>query len=670
MWLNDKHVRQVTHGMRFCIRETSSENICTLRLRSEIVQWLERPLVSDINDADVIIDIDSKNSGSKGEFTIRTEHDRIVIDGHDAAGALYGFYTMLRRLSLGQQIAQFHSQPKQPIRMIDHWDQIDGSVERGYAGESIFFGRLGSNEHADIGVFPPRDTSNPFRGDIDRIIQYARFLASIGINAVALNNVNVRGDATRLILHPFLDRVKEIADIFSSFGVSTFLSVNYAAPKLLGGLGTSDPLADDVRSWWKQIADEVYKTIPAFGGFLVKADSEGEPGPMQYGRTHADGANMLADAVAPHGGTVIWRAFVYNSNQDWRDRTIDRAKAAYDNFISLDGQFDPGVVLQVKFGPIDFQTREPLTPLFGAMKHTNMLMEFEITAEYLGHQIDVNYVLPQWLEMINTRTDLENPDSEVKKTLGTNAIDGSRVGYAAVVNVGMDDNWTGNTLAQANLYGYGRMCWDDEVGSDEICREWIAQTFPELGDEDRERVFAIMTTSNATYEDYTAPLGVGFMVCKSRGHYGPGINDYEYDRWGTYHYADRNGVGVDRTMATGTGYVAQYSDSVAQMYEHLESIPDNLLLFFHHVPYTYRLHDGRTVIQHIYDTHFDGADAVARYIQLWDELRGKVPQNVFENVSRRLRLQLSNAIEWRDQINTYFYRMSGIGDERGRTIVP
>lgn len=669
MWLNPSLIAKAVAGRTFGLDMGDvGEDAVSLRLRSEILEFLHSPIV-DSTEASVRLTTDCRDLESGEAFRITESDERTTIEGNTSIALMYGLYAWLRGIITGMKAfdSPVVEHPSQALRMIDHWDQIDGSVERGYAGESIFFGRAGSNEHFEFVQFPERDESDAFRGDIERVIQYARFCASIGINAVALNNVNVRGLATWLVVHPLLDRVAFIAKIFSSFGIRTFLAVNFAAPKKIGGLDTSDPLDPQVREWWKRTVDDIYCVIADFGGFLVKADSEGEPGPYQYGRTHADGANMLAEALAPHNGVVIWRTFVYNSQTDWRDRSLDRARAAYDNFHELDGKFADNAILQIKFGPIDFQTREPLNPLIGGMAHTNVMIEFEMTAEYLGHQIDVNYVLPQWLGMIHTCTGTRGARAEAASYICSNAANMQNTGFAAVSNVGMDENWTGNTLSQANFYGYGRMCWDNGLDAATIADEWLALSFPQLDGAALSGVRDLLLTSNRTYEKYTAPLGVGFMV--QRGdHYGPGINDYEYDRWGTYHYADRNGVGVDRTVATGTGYTAQYAPETAVVYEQLDTCPDELLLFFHHVPYTHMLHSGVTVIQHIYDTHFAGAAKVDEYIMAWDAARGKVPESDWHNVAERLQRQKANAIAWRDQVNTYFHRMSGVDDAENRAI--
>jgi alpha-glucuronidase len=401
----------------------------------------------------------------------------------------------------------------------------------------------------------------------------------------------------------------------------------------------------------------VYAAIPDFGGFVVKADSEGQPGPFRYGRDHADGANMLADALAPHGGVVHWRAFVYNHRQDWRDRSTDRARAAHDHFAPLDGRFHDNVVLQVKYGPLDFQAREPVSPVIGAVPHTALAVELQVTQEYTGQQKHVCYLGPQWSEILR----FVFADRDVA------AIAAAGDGIVAVSNVGGDPFWTGHPFAQANLYAFGRLAWDPTLDPAAILDEWIALTFDDDGL--REPLHAILDGSWRTYERYTAPLGVCFMV-RPHFHYGPDVDGYEYSPWGTYHFADRDGVGVDRTRATGTGFTGQYPKPWSDVYESLDTCPDELLLFFHHVPYGHVLHSGTTVIQHIYDTHFAGVEEVEAMRERWRAVPvgGLVSEALHARVGDLLDEQVRSAGEWRDQVNTYFYRKSGVPDAHGRTI--
>ena len=582
-------------------------------------------------------------------YVIKDMNDALYVVGQDDKGVLYGMFHLLRLV--GQDVAltdiEIIENPYNKIRMLNHWDNMDesdfmGSVERGYAGNSIFF------ENCAI----VKDKS--------RIKDYARLLASIGINSVSINNVNVHALESKLITKEFLPEVSKIADVFRKYGVTLFLSINYASPITLAEMDTSDPLDEDVRAWWKKQLAEVYDFIPDFGGVVVKADSEGRPGPFTYGRTHADGANMLAEALAPYGGIVFWRCFVYNHQQDWRDRKTDRARAAYDHFMPLDGTFLDNVVLQIKNGPIDFQVREPLSPLFGAMRQTNQILEFQVTQEYLGHSKDVCFLIPQWKEYLNFDTYALGEGSTIDKIANGSLYGHQNSGIVAVANIGNDMNWTGHKLAQANFYGYGRLIWNPHLTAEEIATEWIQLTF-ENDAKVLEVIKSILLDSWPTYEKYAAPLSVGFMV-QPHLHYGVNIDGYEYSRWGTYHFADCHGVGVDRTRSTGTGYTGQYFEPNADLYENIATCPDELLLFFHFAPYTHVLQNGKTLIQHIYDTHFEGVADVESFIKKWDELEGLIDAESFTNVQGRLKQQLENAKEWRDQINTYFYRKSGITD--------
>jgi alpha-glucuronidase len=467
--------------------------------------------------------------------------------------------------------------------------------------------------------------------------------------------------------------VARIAAVLRPWGIRVHLSVSFAAPLVLAGLPTADPLDPEVQAWWARAAERVHSEIPDFGGYVVKADSEGQPGPFAYGRDHADGANMLARTLEPFGGTVHWRAFVYNHRQDWRDRSTDRARAAYDHFAPLDGCFDDNVVVQVKHGPIDFQVREPVSPVIAAMPRTRLALELQVTQEYTGQQRHVCYLGPAWSEILTFG--LRGADGPtVSDVVGGRGADagggaGRAGGIAAVSNVGDDPFWTGHPLAQANLYAFGRLAWQPELAATDVLDEWIGLTFPGAAPEVRAGLHAIMDGSWRTYEDYTAPLGIGFMV-RPGHHYGPDVDGYEYTPGGTAPFAARDGIGVDRSAATGTGYAAQYPKPWAEVYESTATCPDELLLFFHHVSYDHVLHSGSTVMQHIYDTHFRGADEVERMVGVWQGLAGAVPEEVFARVEERLAEQLVSAREWRDQLCTYFLRKSGVPDAHGRPIHP
>ncbi len=577
---------------------------------------------------------------------------RIVITGSSDAACLYAVFAFLRRLQAGQPAGwlttgglRVAEATANKLRMVNHWDNIDGSIERGYAGRSIFF--------ADGQV----------TRDLRRVTDYARLLASVGVNAVSPNNVNVTREAARLLTPEHLPHLARVAEVLRRYGIKLFLSISFDSPIALGTMGTADPLDSDAAAWWRRQAEVVYEHVSDLGGFVVKADSESRPGPHVYGRSQADGANMLAAALRPYGGIVVWRAFVYNCYQDWRDRSTDRARAAYDTFMPLDGDFADNVVVQIKFGPMDFQVREPASPLLTALRETSEAIEVQITQEYTGQQRDLCFLHPQWHEIMTLPTGESATLADVVSGHETGRPYG---GVAGVANVGDDPSWTGHVLAQANFYAFGRLSWDPAVESRAVAAEWVTQTFGQA-----EPVFStvlrMLLESWSIYESYTAPLGVGWMVTPHY-HYGPDIDGYEYSRWGTYHFADRDGIGVDRTVATGTRYTAQYEPSRYKLYEDLASCPDELLLFFHHVPYTHRLKSGKTVIQHIYDSHFDGAAAAEGLLAAWQSLAGRGDPPRFENVRRRREEQVANAVQWRDIVNTYFARKSGIADERGRRI--
>ena len=654
---------EIMHGRRdFCwlAKQVQNKNIITYYLddgkKTAVTETIERemPLLfkeirrSGSPDASIaFLPGDETALGTEG-YRIGETEDGYKIESASPAGYLYGMYGLHRLLTTQNEAGfPYESVPDQSIRMIDHWDNFDGSIERGYAGESIFY------DH------------NTFRGDMELIRQYARLLASVGINAVLINNVNVHRPETFFVTGEALTEIRKISDVLAAYGIKTFISINFAAPITVGQLKSADPLEPEVASWWEETVKRIYEEIPDFAGFVVKADSEGEPGPFTYGRNHDDGANMLARAAGPYGGVIIWRCFVYDCSQDWWNREADRARAAYDIFEPLDGRFLDNVILQIKNGPIDFQIREPVSPLFGALKKTNQILEFQITQEYTGHQRDICYLVPMWKETMNFDTK-HGKSLTVKDAVRENSPVRSRSGIAGVGNVGMDANWTGSKLAQANLYGFGRLVWNHELSAEAIAEEWVRQSFC-LTEEKCGKLAAILTTSRDVYEAYTCPLGVGFM-CKPAVHYGVDIDGYEYDRWGTYHYADRDGVGRDRTVKTGTSYTRQYSDARFSEYEDLSSCPDELLLFFHHVPYTHVLHSGKTVIQHIYDTHFEGVERVREYQAVWESLKDSLDEESYLNMKERLVWQLENAVSWRDQVNTYFYRKSGIPDEKGRKI--
>ncbi|WP_026526469.1 alpha-glucuronidase family glycosyl hydrolase [Butyrivibrio sp. VCD2006] len=592
-----------------------------------------------VEDADILRD----------SYRISYDDNRLVVEATSREGLIFGTFRMIALMRLGklEEGKSCLEVPSNPIRMLDHWDNMDGSIERGYSGRSFFY------------------VNNEIIID-DRTRDYARLLASMGINAVAINNVNVKDAACELIGDRFLSKVKELTDLFDFYGVKMYVCINFASP-IDTPIGSADPLNEEVQAWWNAKAKEVYDRIPNLGGFLVKADSEGRPGPMTYGRTQADGANMLAKALAPFNATVIWRCFVYNCQQDWRDLTTDRAKAGYDYFSQLDGSFADNVILQIKNGPMDFQVREPVSPLFGGLSKTRQMLEVQIAQEYTGHQIDLCYLMPWFKEILSFETYLPDvEDSTVAGIISGRADKKLRGGMVAVTNTGNDENWTGNDLAAANLYGFGRLAWNTELSAEEIVEEWSELTYPMISAEDQKTICDLELGSWRTYENYTSPLGIGWMVTP-HDHYGPCVDGYEYDRWGTYHRADWQGIGVERGPE-GTGFALQYRSPNKENFSDPATTPEELLLFFHKTPYTHVLSSGKTVIQHIYDTHFAGYEEAKEMLKKWESLKGKVPARVYDNVSERFERQVRNAREWCDIVNSYFYRKCGIPDDQGRTI--
>ncbi len=622
-----------------------------MELKTAVKGMFEKEIVLLLRqdeEAGIVLELVWDDGLKKEGYRLVQKGNKLYVKANTAVGILYGTFALIRKAECEETLEglEERSVPDKELRMLNHWDNTDGSIERGYSGNSFFFekGKIVMNE---------------------RTRDYARLLASVGINGTVINNVNVKAEATYFITEEYLPEIAGMAELFAGYGIRLYLSLNYAACMEIGGLSNADPLDRKVTGWWEERMKLVYRYIPNLGGFLVKADSEGRPGPFTYGRNQAQGANMLAKAIRPYNGSIIWRCFVYNCRQDWRDRKTDRARAAYDYFYDLDGKFLDNVILQIKNGPMDFQVREPFMPLFGKLKKTKHMMEVQIAQEYTGQQIDICYLIPWFKELFNTRTCCGEEKDTIGDLLGGKCCNSTGCGVAAVANTGKDENWTGHDLAAANLYGFGRIAWNSRFHPKEIANEWIKQTFSR-DKEVVEKIETALMMSLPAYEKYTAPLGVGFMVTPHY-HYGPNIDGYEYSPWGTYHRADHLGIGIDRS-GRGTGYAGLYHTPIAKMYDDVSECPDNLLLFFHHVPYTHVLKNGKTVIQHIYDTHFEGVHDVENMIRLWNSLEAKVDSGRFERVAKRMKDQLADALEWRDQINTYFYRKSGIRDEAGRTI--
>jgi alpha-glucuronidase len=577
-----------------------------------------------------------KGAGEEG-YLIRTVGKTTVIAGNSDVGVLYGVFAYLRLVQTGQGVDKLDllSAPKVNHRLLNHWDNLDGHVERGYAGASLW----------DWWKLP--DYKDP------RYVDYARANASIGVNGTVLNNVNAKADS---LTAPYIAKAAALADVFRPYGIKVYLSARFSAPIEIGGLKTADPLDPAVRAFWKAKADEIYKSIPDFGGFLVKANSEGQPGPQDYGRTHADGANMLADAVGPHGGIVMWRAFVYSHEQP-----DDRAKQGYSEFKPFDGQFRDNVIVQVKNGAIDFQPREPFHPLFGAMPKTNLGMEFQITKEYLGFATHLVYLGPLYEETLKSDTFAKGQGSTVAKVVD-GALDNRPLTLmAGVSNIGRDRNWTGSQFDQANWYVFGRLAWDPEASTKDIAADWAKMTFS-TDPRFVAPTVAMMMGSREAAVDYMTPLGLHHQMGRSH-HYGPGpwVTGGPRADWTSVYYAKagKDGIGFDRT-ATGSNATAQYAPVVAKRFTDLKTIDEKDLLWFHHLPWTYKLKSGQTLWDGMVTHYSHGVATVDGMGTTWATLSPYVDPERHAQVADFLAIQRNEAQWWRDASIAYFQTFSGL----------
>ena len=562
------------------------------------------------------VELSKQRSLGHDDYVITTTNGKIVLYAGSNIGLLYGAYHLLRLQQTGADCTNLNikEHPAYALRILNHWDNPDGTVERGFAGRSIFW---------------TKETLNTAR-----IQQYGRANASIGINGTVLNNVNAK-PAT--LSSQQLERAKQIADILRLYGIRVYLSINFASPIRLGGLSTADPLNKDVIKWWEKKVAEIYKMIPDFGGFLVKANSEGEPGPCDYGRSHAEGANMLAKVLKKHDGIVMWRSFVYNPNDN------DRAKQAYNEFMPLDGQFLDNVIIQIKNGPIDFQPREPYSPLFTGMQKTSMMAELQITQEYLGAANHLVFLSPMWKEFLGSIS-----PSSLKAMAG-------------VANIGDNTNWCGHHFAQANWYAFGRLAWNPQITSEEIAKEWLGQTFDSQLSTLNSQLLQAMLDSHEAAVCYMMPLGLHHIFAEGH-HYGPAP-------WFTkpgmrrdwtppyYHQADSVGLGFDRSHK-GTDAVSQYPKELCNLYNNINTCPETLLAWFHHVPWDYKMKSGRTFWEELCHKYDEGVSVTKDMLKTWDALQPYIDQQRFTEVQRKLRIQVRDAVWWHDACILYFQTFS------------
>lgn len=556
----------------------------------------------------------------------------MIIAAQEDVGVLYGSFALLRAMQTGKNLAQLSeaSAPRVQHRTVNHWDNLDRLVERGYAGLSLW----------DWGRLP--DYKDP------RYYDYARINASVGINGAAINNVNADPD---ILTEPFLERVAVLADIFREYGIAMYLSINYHAPQRIGGLETSDPLDAGVQQWWRETAERIYARIPDFGGFLVKADSEGQPGPHGYGRNHAEGANVLADALAPHGGIVIWRAFVYDPDQH------DRFREAYDEFLPLDGQFADNVILQIKNGPIDFQPREPFSPLFGALEQTPAMLELQVTQEYFGFANHLTYKGPMYTEVLNADTYARGEGTTIGRILEGDVFDYELTGMAGVINPGTDRNWTGHPFVQSSWYAYGRLAWNYELSAEAIAEEWARMSFSNEH-ETVDQIKDIMMVSREAGVNYRMPLGLTHLYDQGH-HYGPApwisMDDVPRPDWSTqyYHNAGPDGIGFDRTES-GSNAVEQYHQPLSERFADLNQIDEDYLLWFHHLPWDYEMRSGRTLWHELVHKYSEGVEQVRQMQDGWQNLEGRINAHQYAEVGALLEIQVADAEFWRDACLAYF----------------
>lgn len=621
--------------LRFPAKNGISADKILSKGNNPTLQIAKKELINYWQGQEIELRTDKSLKNLKGGYTIKSVQNKLVISAEKEIGLLYGVYHILRLQQTKSSITNLDitEKPSYDVRILNHWDNLDGTIERGYAGHSLW-------KWEDL-----PNTISP------RYEEYARANASIGINAAVLNNVNA---SPNMLRKDYLEKVKVLADIFRPYGIKVYLSVNFSSPKVLGGLQNSDPLNKEVQKWWKDKAAEIYKLIPDFGGFLVKANSEGQPGPQDYGRTHADGANMMADVLKLYGGIVMWRAFVYSPSKE------DRAKQAYLEFVPLDGKFRDNVIIQIKNGPVDFQPREAFNPLFGALRKTPEMVEFQITQEYLGQANHLVYLAPLFKETLDSDTYSDGKNSTIAKITDGNLRPHTLTAIAGVANIGEDKNWTGHHFAQANWYAFGRLAWNHDLTSEQIADEWLKMTF---NDDEKflKPVKEMMLTSRETAVDYMMPLGLHHIFAGGH-HYGPEPwGDYKGGRpdWSPvyYHQANQQGIGFDRTKS-GSNAVSNYFTPLNDIYGNIKTCPENLILWFHHVPWNYQMKDGKTLWEELSYKYDTGVKNVREYQKAWDKVQPFVDEERFQHIQAKLKIQARDAVWWKDACLLYFQTFS------------
>lgn len=585
---------------------------------------------------------------SVDEFCINYRNNKIFVLSKSNSGFLYSLYYLLKLIKLNKIKFKkdffIKKKPDVNIRMIKHWDNLNGSIKNGYSGNSIFF------------------LDNNINFNLDRVKFYARLLTSIGINTLCINNDDVDISSTYLITRKLLIQLYELYEIFDEYSIKLFISVNYLSPIIIGGLSTFNPFHKKVIYWWNKKIEEIYEYMPNLGGFLIKKNfKDTESNIYDY-----DHANMIAKLLKYFDGILFWKQSI-NRKFDWRNKKDDKASYIFNKLSKSNGLYLDNVILEIKSYPIDFQIREPVSPLFGYINKTSHVLELQITQEYTGHQIDICFLLTQWRNILNFDTFYLGKNSTIKKIVSGKLYSNKYFGVIAISNIGDNFNWTGHEFAQLNIYGYGLMLWDLNINFNNLIKEWIILSF----NNNRiviNNIRKILINSFKVYENYTTPLGIGSMM-NPKKHYGPNVDAYEYSNFGLYHFSDRYGLGFDRTTKSGSNFISQYHKDNVNKFNNIKTCPEKLILFFHHLSYKFYLKKSKkTIIQYIYDTHFESVNEILKWMFLLKNIKKFIDIKIFNNIKIRIKKQYINACNWKDQINTYFFRKSGIKDINLRKI--